>query len=832
MENSKDYIDTISPNIHFNERPIGVSGILRCQNHADFLELCIDSTIGGLDELIVVYHDCTDDTVEILLKKQKQYFPKLKIYEYKPYIFPLEMEKELFMFVKQLPDDSIHLFPGYCNFALSKASYRYVIKVDADQAYFSDYWKRLCDAYRNTRKVHLNCIERLAYQLYQSYILNFSRTTLFYQFVRRVAVLFHPFYLSYIEKRVINEKVAVSLSGINLFYFDDHWKISLGQKAVKELFPIFNGAHDHFFFKLSDKNVFKKWVAQGYSADRPRILEIMPYQDEILDAGFMWFHMKPLMNSQRYKSKQLYGKYKKRFVLLQLLKDTPYRQFCKRFHPVVLSFLESTYSYFFDAQRKRIPWEILNLLENQNKRIMETIQKQKRDYYVEYYEELYKKLISFINTWDVDGQVWLGKHSIEKPLQTFLFYRLSMERDHYNKCRLAGMSIDASMKRVNALLDILKKEDIGVIDKIPPKINNIEDHPWCDLLREYRGVLVVYIFNARQLAYFTPLLHYLNRPVLLLSEYDIPEDTKLPETIMALSLEFSRRKLLADSTFERKFPLIFHYANTFDILLQILHPCGVVCLEGAHFQEQLLAVVAKSYNIPSFVIQQGWPSMMHAGFRDLPFSYFFTWGEQYSNLWAKYNPYPRFIPVGYMYEVPPARTEIKKCVSFFLQSPFYLSDNEYFEALLDLISIAAQNFPDVTFLVREHPEYKLDAFVIDKWKELYNIEIVSDCELQEVYARTRIVISHFSSSLMEGVLYNAVPLVFDPTTKSRYYPDVEELNLGRIVTSTSDFLLCLKNLLKNPWKPFSPDIMKKWFAATGGLTLDRMVKLIEETCYE
>ena len=37
------------------ERPLGVTGILRCQNSADFLDACIESCIEGLDELIAVY---------------------------------------------------------------------------------------------------------------------------------------------------------------------------------------------------------------------------------------------------------------------------------------------------------------------------------------------------------------------------------------------------------------------------------------------------------------------------------------------------------------------------------------------------------------------------------------------------------------------------------------------------------------------------------------------------------------------------------------------------------------------------------------------------------
>ena len=34
------------------ERPLGVTGILRCQNSADFLDACIESCIEGLDQLI------------------------------------------------------------------------------------------------------------------------------------------------------------------------------------------------------------------------------------------------------------------------------------------------------------------------------------------------------------------------------------------------------------------------------------------------------------------------------------------------------------------------------------------------------------------------------------------------------------------------------------------------------------------------------------------------------------------------------------------------------------------------------------------------------------
>ena len=106
------------------ERPLGVTGILRCQNSADFLDACIESCIEGLDELIAVYHNCTDETANILKRKQSKYPYKIKIFEYQPYIYPIDLTDEQFQETMNLPKDSIHLLSGYTNYAISKVTYR------------------------------------------------------------------------------------------------------------------------------------------------------------------------------------------------------------------------------------------------------------------------------------------------------------------------------------------------------------------------------------------------------------------------------------------------------------------------------------------------------------------------------------------------------------------------------------------------------------------------------------------------------------------------------------------------------------------------------------
>ncbi len=821
------------------ERPLGVSGILRCRNCADYIEACIESCIEALDELIIVFHDCTDNTPEILRTKQTQYSTKIKVYEYRPYILPIEMNQPVFLFAERLPFDSIHLTSGYSNYALSKVTFRYVIKVDMDQIYFPQVWKRLCDAYRSTAKVKLKAIEYIAYGLYHAYIHCFSNENIdHFRLLEKLAIKLHRFYFSYIEKRVIRDKVAVSLSGINLFRLDNEWKIGLGDAHNLELFPPFNGVRDHFFFKLSEQTYFEKHVTPSTIPGNVRIIETMHYPQEILDGGFFWFHLKPIMPTQRERCKKMYEERPERFTTLGKLKKNTYRKFRNCYHPfIAVRFAEPVFSYFYTAMRKYIPWDKLNDLEKQYNR---SIKKQhtKRmnmcDYYLEFHEELDRRLTAFVAGQEEGNRMFLGKHDIKSPLITFLFYQLTREKDHYNACRTHGMTINEAMKRVDAFLDMFKDDILAQEEE--DALMDVRQHPWYEMLSDYSGQLLIYLFNARQLHYLTPLITQLNQPVLLLSEYELPDETDLPDYVTALTVEFSELRAFHNAYIEHCFPFLYHYANLFSFLLQILKPSGVICLEGCHTQEQLLAVIAQDYDIPAIGIQQGWPSFMRTGFRRLPFRYFLTWGEHFSELWKKYNQNPEFLHTGYMYDVPDTDMQIKDSVTFFLQAPCYLSDGQYFNEILELITESAELYPQVSFLVREHPEYKLEKKFIKSWETYPNIQMASDWELKEVYKRTFVVVSHFSSSLMEGIVHDCIPLVYDPTTGSRYFPDVEKEGLGRIAKTKEEFQLALKDILadsndltktKNPYLKNIKEQKQQWFAAAGDEALKRMVDFIQ-----
>lgn len=50
-------------------------------------------------------------------------------------------------------------------------------------------------------------------------------------------------------------------------------------------------------------------------------------------------------------------------------------------------------------------------------------------------------------------------------------------------------------------------------------------------------------------------------PILLLSEYEIPDDTELPETVTAVQVEFSEQKVFENDSIEQNFPRLFLYAK-------------------------------------------------------------------------------------------------------------------------------------------------------------------------------------------------------------------------------------------------------------------------------
>lgn len=936
------------------EYPIGISGILRCKNCDDYLEACIDSVIEVLDELVVVYYACTDQTVSILEQKKQQYPGKVKLYEYLPHVLPIELDKETFANAKQLPDGAEQLFSGYSNFALSKASFRYIMKVDADQIYFTERLKRICDAYRCTDKATLTEKEKVAFQAYSKRTLTAEQWT---------------DYELYIEKRIINDKVAASFSGINLYRQADKWMVGLGDRLCHSLQPLFNGAHDHFFFDASkglrfENRICPSLLANGYG----RIGELMRYEEEMLEGGFLWFHLKALTKWKWQVPIPVC-----RIAPLQDLVELSYARFKAQYRPYFRTrCMESGSICLFSAQKRYIPWALLIALEGQASKesierrkhtlcfipvqkgsksipgknlkilgnkplvcwILDTVlaakvadevwiatdcDEMERLIATRYAEqvriyrrseqsardeaptmEVVREFLEEVNPddedcfillqasspftrqedlkalkeemekgghdsyiscsrlkklrWDKNGHpldytfaqkprrqdyegmlletgafyassvgqirqsdslvsgkiqvletdssgmididdcedwmqaarqaAYIGTScdyhmeffetldelikeytfykQLEQPVGTYLFLQAFHLRETYNEWRKNGMDRDECRERLARKVFPNTLAHMAVQECLLPDYCT---EPWFEFLSSKQGNLLVYVYNNRQLQYLLPLVNRLNRPVLLLCEPCVNEKVEVNDNVTAIEMP-----CIDDSL-----PELQRYYASFRAVLEALQPEGVLVLEGCHYQEQILAIVAQQFGIPDIGLQQSWPSFMHTMFRRLPYSYYLTWGKGLNGHWQKYNPDTRFIPTGYLYDV---QRKCGKAITFFLQSPSFLSDYNYFCQLVSLIEETAERYPDKEIGIREHPEFRLDTTTVARLQRHDNIRFMSDLPLAEAFARTQIVVSHFSSALMEGIAHDCIPLVFDPTEHSNYTPDVEALGVG------------------------------------------------------
>lgn len=296
------------------ERPVGVSGLMRVKNEAPWVGQSIDSCIDSLDELIICYQDCTDNTPEIIEAKMSQYPGKIRVYFYAPMIYAHDLSDENFDYAYNLPKDSIHLLSNYYNYTLSKATYKYAVKIDADQIYFKERLIDLFNAYRFVaKKEYYLYTVRYCFMLSLSVFLPklFPMLLDILPFNERIMKI----YWKCLCKQISRTKQPTALFGINLCKKSGIWWLpKLENKENTSL--LFNGSGDLCVFDVSDKtfyvpryetNKLEKLANDIYFNpiyDTPRIIESFRRDRlPLLHAGFCWYHMKFV---NRDESKELY----------------------------------------------------------------------------------------------------------------------------------------------------------------------------------------------------------------------------------------------------------------------------------------------------------------------------------------------------------------------------------------------------------------------------------------------------------------------------------------------------------------------------------------------
>jgi len=303
---------------------VGVSGIMRVKNDAQFVQQSIDSCIDALDELIIVYNDCTDNSAALIFEKQRQYPDKIKVYEYKYKIYSINLTKDEYDLAKKFPQDSPHLLCNYYNYALSKVSYRYAMKIDADQLYFTQKLLSICDIVREastmkfTYSIILGLILFLIYRIISKVCTLFNMVLPIY--TKFCANLFYPYYLDFVKYMLKKDKCVLSLSGLNIYEENEEVSIPLGLKnECLNILPPMNGVGDHLIFKVSPQTYYIPFDDSFYCMmrnDRYSLIEKFIYPAyTLLPIGILWFHLNMMRPNLYEKVKLVKHNHPKSFIL-------------------------------------------------------------------------------------------------------------------------------------------------------------------------------------------------------------------------------------------------------------------------------------------------------------------------------------------------------------------------------------------------------------------------------------------------------------------------------------------------------------------------------------
>ena len=346
-----------------------VEGIMRVKNDGFFVSGCIESCIDALDELIVVHNDCTDNSVEEIEKMVAKYPAKIRRYAYPYEVWAFQLSKEKFNEVRSLPEDNPHLLSSYYNFALSKVTADYALKIDADQVYFTEKLKKWCDFMRNCEPEVITA-KVIAGKFFQYYLSAYRMFSLKVGIVLPLMPswllkIMYPAYISYAKYAFSHDQACMALSGVNVLE-TDKTLISMGHESEKLLMlSPFNGVGDTVMFKMSDKVRFRRVVVdQDGQDDTFYVTEefVHPYK-QLTFVGYFWKHVRTMRPGVVEKALEAYALDNKAFLDIDSFKKLSYRSILRHSpKKIFLPFHRILFGFVYKANKQ----DLFNSLEKEH----------------------------------------------------------------------------------------------------------------------------------------------------------------------------------------------------------------------------------------------------------------------------------------------------------------------------------------------------------------------------------------------------------------------------------------------------------------------------------
>lgn len=267
-----------------NDRPLGISGHMRVRNEAMSVGECIESCIDFLDELIITYNTSTDDTEQILEEYQNKYKDKIRLYHYKPNLISIKDYVESEFNTKY---SKVHYLSNYYNFGYVKIKYKYYMKIDADQIYFTEKLLSVREAILkdiSSYYLKINNIDTILWWL-PIRKLRYKLRSYFYKKVKSYYLKNNDnnIHDTIINNKIKNNSLAFNMGGFNLVLYKNNFYLKTDKQRNIISSYVFNGCVGDHLIWIPKSNSVYFMSKEGW--------ETIRINYNILNIGFCWLHL-------------------------------------------------------------------------------------------------------------------------------------------------------------------------------------------------------------------------------------------------------------------------------------------------------------------------------------------------------------------------------------------------------------------------------------------------------------------------------------------------------------------------------------------------------------
>lgn len=354
------------------------------------------------------------------------------------------------------------------------------------------------------------------------------------------------------------------------------------------------------------------------------------------------------------------------------------------------------------------------------------------------------------------------------------------------------------VRRARWLLKLLQKNYncLGVNNK---SFQDAESEP------EKSGILI-HVINAKFAKYLEPVIANLAP-----GSYSFlnANDPKLGELLSKSGYpvkSYAGESYAKQQTFNYDLSEFTQLVQDVDVLYAALkqaNPKCVIVVEGNAPSDIITSEICRSLGVPCYCVQHGWSPYVHNGFRNMNFTEMFVWGPKFAELLQPFNPKQAFRVTGAQavarQDRLPAREHIET-LGFFLQAPCALLGMEAYETFVEMIIKVSIRYPQLNLIVRSHPGYPLSSELKAKLSKLENVHISvpEDEQVAKVILASDLVISVFSTVLLEAMAMGVVPLICSIGAIQKYQPDLASSGAAIEVHSVSEALQVLDKIIAEP----------------------------------